>query len=166
MFRYPTYKVCLRLVLVVLVIKLQWNIIINLMFFNEETDFLLMELNTRFFMIHRLNFLYSMQLWILEIHLNHLTDICTLTKKFYPKDFSKQDIRALEYELRHYELDIKSAPRFQVSTFVELYRQLIESRRLKTYIIVTRLIRLILTLSVSINGMEDGFLADCITLFM
>ncbi|XP_022883358.1 uncharacterized protein LOC111400160 [Olea europaea var. sylvestris] len=82
--------------------------------FNEAIDYVLIELNTRFNDT-------SVELLTLSAALdprnsfesfnNH--DICTLVEKFYPADFTQQDIRTLEYELRHYELDMKAESRFK-----------------------------------------------------
>ncbi|XP_022860673.1 uncharacterized protein LOC111381159, partial [Olea europaea var. sylvestris] len=76
--------------------------------FNEVIYFVMMESNTRFNDI-------SVELLSLSTALDpkdsfRLFDsrkICTLAEKFYPQDFSKQDIITLEYELPHYELDMK-----------------------------------------------------------
>ncbi|XP_042388013.1 zinc finger MYM-type protein 1-like [Zingiber officinale] len=109
-------------------------------------------------------------------------DICKLAKKFYPEDFTNQDIVALEYELVHYKLDVMQ--NLKTSTLVELCQQLTESGRSKVYIMLTRLIHLVLTLPVSTatterafsamkhvktalrNKMEDDFLEDCLTLYI
>lgn len=61
--------------------------------------------------------------------------------------------------MQHYELDMKSDPCFQVSTLVELCRILTESGMSETYIIAIKLIRLILTLPVSIATTERAFSA-------
>ncbi|XP_073119620.1 uncharacterized protein [Henckelia pumila] len=109
-------------------------------------------------------------------------DICKLATKFYPEDFTDQDIIALEYELIHFKLDVMQ--NLKVSTLVELCQQLTESERSKVYVMLTRLIHLVLTLHVSAatterafsamkhvktslrNKMEDDFLADCLTLYI
>ncbi|XP_075507874.1 uncharacterized protein LOC142544722 [Primulina tabacum] len=109
-------------------------------------------------------------------------DICKLAKKFYPGDFTDQEIVALEYELIHYKLDVMQ--NLKVSTLVELCQQLTESGRSSVYVMLTRLIYLVLTLPVSTatterafsamkhvktalrNKMEDDFLADCLTLYI
>ena len=127
-----------------------------------------------------------MWLWIPKIHLNHSIgdDICTLAKKFYLEDFNSQNIYALEYELKYYVHDVILEQRFQVSTLVELCQEFTNSGRSNTYIMITRLIHLVLTLPVSIattertflamkllkttlrNKMEDDFLTDCMTLYI
>ncbi|XP_075473385.1 uncharacterized protein LOC142504397 [Primulina tabacum] len=74
-------------------------------------------------------------------------DICKLAKKFYPGDFTDQEIVALEYELIHYKLDVMQ--NLKVFTLVELCQQLTESGRSSVYVMLTRLIHLVLTLPVS-----------------
>ena len=151
--------------------------------FNEAIDFILMELNTRFNEL-------SVELLSLSVALDpknsfesfNSDDICKLAKKFYPEDFTNQDIVTLEYELIHYKLDVMH--KFKVSTLVELCQQLTESGRSEVYVMLTRLIHLVLTLPVSTatterafsamkhvktalrNKMEDDFLADCLTLYV
>ncbi|XP_075489532.1 uncharacterized protein LOC142528375 [Primulina tabacum] len=151
--------------------------------FRESIDFILMELNTRFNES-------SVELLSLSTALDpknsfdsfNSDDICKLAKKFYPGDFTDQEIVALEYELIHYKLDVMQ--NLKVSTLVELCQQLTESRRSSVYVMLTRLIHLVLTLPVSTatterafsamkhvktalrNKMEDDFLADCLTLYI
>ncbi|XP_042423624.1 zinc finger MYM-type protein 1-like [Zingiber officinale] len=128
-------------------------------------DSILMELNTRFNES-------SMELLSLSTALDpknsfdsiNSDDICKLAKKFYPEDFTMQNLK--------------------VSTLVKLCQQLTESGRSKVYIMLTRLIHLILTLPVSTatterafsamkhvktalrNKMEGDFLEDCLTLYI
>ncbi|XP_075499096.1 uncharacterized protein LOC142537471 [Primulina tabacum] len=151
--------------------------------FNAAIDFILMELNTRFNES-------SVELLSLSTALGpknsfdsfNSDDICKLAKKFYPGDFTDQEIVALEYELIHYKLDVMQ--NLKVSTLVELCQQLTESGRSSVNVMLTRLIHLVLTLPVSTatterafsamkhvktalrNKMEDDFLADCLTLYI
>ncbi|XP_042471469.1 uncharacterized protein LOC122053481 [Zingiber officinale] len=146
-------------------------------------DFILMELNTLFNES-------SMELLSLSSALDpknsfksiNIDDICKLAMKFYPEDFTNQDIIALKYELVHYKLDV--IQNLKASTLVELCQQLTESGRSKVYVMLTRLIHLLLTLPVSIatterafstmknvkialrNKMEDEFLENCLTLYI
>ncbi|XP_075515351.1 uncharacterized protein LOC142549991 [Primulina tabacum] len=150
--------------------------------FNAAIDFILMELNTRFNES-------SVELLSLSTALDpknsfdsfNSDDICKLATKFYPGDFTDQEIVALEYELIHYKLDVMQ--NLKISTLVELCQQLTESGRSNVYVMLTRLIHLVLTLPVSTstiergfsamkhvkttlrNKMEDEFLADCLTLY-
>ncbi|XP_075524471.1 uncharacterized protein LOC142556855 [Primulina tabacum] len=80
--------------------------------------FILMELNTRFNES-------SVELLSLSTALDpknpfdsfNSDDICKLAKKFYPGDFTDQEIVALEYELIHYKLDVMQ--NLKVSTLVD-----------------------------------------------
>ncbi|XP_075481078.1 uncharacterized protein LOC142521773 [Primulina tabacum] len=151
--------------------------------FNAAIDFILMELNTRFNES-------SVELLSLSTALDpknsfdsfNSDDICKLAKKFYPGDFTDQEIVALEYELIHYKLDVMQ--NLKVSTLIKLCQQLTESGRSSVYVMLNRLIHLVLTLPVSTsttervfsamkhvktalrNKMEDDFLADCLTLYI
>ncbi|XP_073138886.1 uncharacterized protein [Henckelia pumila] len=153
--------------------------------FNKAIDFLLMELSTRFNET-------SVELLSLTSALDpknsfesfNIDDICKLAEKFYPQDFTKQDIYSLRIELQHYQRDVISDRRFQVSTLSELCHELVASRRSETYVMLTRLIYLVLTFPVSTatverafsamkhvktaisNKMEDGFLADCVIIYI
>ncbi|XP_022883564.1 uncharacterized protein LOC111400380 [Olea europaea var. sylvestris] len=121
--------------------------------FNEAIDFQMMELNTRFNEL-------SVELLSLTVALDPRNsfesfngdDIFKLAEKFYPCDFSQQELHSL--------------------------------RRSENYIVLTKLIRLVLTLPVSIatterafsavkhvktaihNRMEDEFFADCMMLYI
>lgn len=85
--------------------------------YNKAIYFLLMELNTRFNET-------SVELFSLSSSLDpknsfesfDMDDICNLAEKFYPRDFTKQDIYSLRIELHHYQSDVISDPRFQVSS--------------------------------------------------
>ncbi|XP_042460668.1 zinc finger MYM-type protein 1-like [Zingiber officinale] len=126
--------------------------------FNAAIDFILMELNTRFNES-------SVELLSLSTALDpknsfesiNIDDICKLAMKFYPEDFTNQDIIALKYELVHYKLDV--IQNLKASTLVDLCQQLTESRRSKVYVMLTRLIHLVLTLPVSTATTERAFSA-------
>ncbi|KAL8556321.1 hypothetical protein ACS0TY_003944 [Phlomoides rotata] len=119
-----------------------------------------MELNTRFNDV-------SVELLSLSVTLYpknsfesfNSDDICKLARKFYPGDFTDQDIVSLEYELIHYKHDVIMKQEFQVYTLVELCQLLTKSGRSNVYVMLTRLIRLVLTLSVSTATTERAFLA-------
>ncbi|XP_022897843.1 uncharacterized protein LOC111411555 [Olea europaea var. sylvestris] len=103
-------------------------------------------------------------------------------KKFYPEYFKQQDIYCLKVELQHYQNDVISEPRFQVPILSDFCRKLVASRRRESYVLLTKLICLVLTLPISTatmerafsamkhvktkirNKMDDDFLADCLTL--
>ncbi|XP_075524545.1 uncharacterized protein LOC142556946 [Primulina tabacum] len=105
--------------------------------FNAAIDFILMELNTRFNES-------SVELLSLSTALDpknsfdsfNSDDICKLATKFYPGDFTDQEIVALEYELINYKLDVMQ--NLKVSTLVELCQQLTESRQSNVYVMLTR----------------------------
>ena len=39
-----------------------------------------------------------------------IDNICKIVQKFYPSDFSEQEMIHLKYELQHYELDVPNHP--------------------------------------------------------
>ncbi|XP_022847532.1 uncharacterized protein LOC111370053 [Olea europaea var. sylvestris] len=151
--------------------------------FNAAIDFQMMELDTRFNET-------SIELLSLSTALDpknsfesfNMDNICKLAEKFYPENFKQQDIYCLKVELQHYQNDVISEPRFQVPTLSDLCRELVASRRSESYVILTKLICLVLTLPVSTaiverafsamkhvktkirNKMDDDFLTDCLTL--
>ncbi|XP_059663770.1 uncharacterized protein LOC132309483 [Cornus florida] len=105
--------------------------------------------------------------------------ICNLVGKFYSKDF-QDEMRALRIQLENYKINILHHPSFQtLSTISDLYKMLAKTRKIETYYLIDKLIRLILTLPVSTatierafsamkrvktklrNKMADEFLADC-----
>ncbi|TVU22346.1 hypothetical protein EJB05_32035, partial [Eragrostis curvula] len=115
----------------------------------------------------------------------NIDNVCSLASKFYPADFTEQERANLRCQLRHYELDVPSNPRFQNLTSVaDLCRRLVETKKVDDYHLIDRLIRLVLTLPVSTatterafsamklvktrkrNKMEDGFLRSCLVLYI
>ncbi|XP_062075657.1 uncharacterized protein LOC133779756 [Humulus lupulus] len=113
-----------------------------------------------------------------------IDDICKLAKKFYPDDFSEQELAVhLRIELQHFELDIPNHPELKnLSGIHELCQGLVKRKKASVYPLIDRLIRLVLTLPVSTatterafsimkiiktklrNKMEDNFLSDCLTI--
>ncbi|KAL5736624.1 hypothetical protein ACOSQ2_031412 [Xanthoceras sorbifolium] len=93
---------------------------------------------------------------------------CTLAEKFYPRDFTGDDINALKRQLRHYKLDVICQPQFQnIASLSELCRLLVQSKRSQHYFLIDRLIRLVLTLPTSIrNKMEQEFLANSMVIYI
>ncbi|GAV77212.1 LOW QUALITY PROTEIN: Dimer_Tnp_hAT domain-containing protein, partial [Cephalotus follicularis] len=74
--------------------------------------------------------------------------ICSMMSKFYPEDFTEQEIR-LPYELQHYAVDIFQHPNFgSILTLSKLCQRLAETGKVVIYPLVDRLIRLVLTLPV------------------
>ncbi|GAV90146.1 LOW QUALITY PROTEIN: Dimer_Tnp_hAT domain-containing protein, partial [Cephalotus follicularis] len=81
--------------------------------------------------------------------------ICSLVSKFYYEDFTEEQIR-LPYELQHYTVDIFQHRNFN-STLSELCQRLAETGKAVIYPLVDRLIRHVLTLSVSTAITERAF---------
>jgi hypothetical protein len=154
--------------------------------FNITIDFQLQELDNRFGE-------KAMELLTLSSALNpkdayksfKIDDICILAEKYYPLDFSEQEKINLKYQLRYFELDVLTKPTLQnLSSIAELCQGLAKTEKSKTYYLIDRLIRLILTLPVSTatterafsamkivktrlcNKMEDDFLANSLVLYI
>ena len=89
-----------------------------------------------------------------------MDDICSLAKKFYPHDFTPNEVLALRRELEHYQIDALSDPRFQnMASLSELCRRFVETIKSQHYLLIDRLIRLVLTLPVSTATTERAFSA-------
>jgi hypothetical protein len=68
-----------------------------------------------------------------------IDDVCTLASKFYPADFSDQEIVKLRCQLQHYELDVPTNPKFQDLTSVgDLCRRLEETKKSEDYYLIDR----------------------------
>jgi len=113
-------------------------------------------------------------------------DICLLVNKFYHEDFSNQEKIYLRFQLQHYELDILNHPKLKefMSSIVDSCQGLVETEKSTIYPLIDRLIRLILTLSISIatakwilsamkivrtklrKRMEDDFLANYLIVYI
>ena len=90
----------------------------------------------------------------------NIDDICKLVMKYYPLDFTDQEKIQLKAELQHYELDVRNHPSFKkVSKLSALCKGLHDTGKSKSYPLVDRLIRLILTLPVSTASSERAFSA-------
>ncbi|KAL5861691.1 hypothetical protein ACOSQ4_002987 [Xanthoceras sorbifolium] len=129
--------------------------------FNAIIDFHLMELNNKFTD-------KTVELLTLSEALNPVNGfksfsidaICTLAKKFYPQDFTGDDINALKRQLEHYKLDVLCQPQFQnIASLSELCRLLVQSKRSQHYFLIDRLFRLVLTLPVFTATTERAFSA-------
>ncbi|GAV56929.1 Dimer_Tnp_hAT domain-containing protein, partial [Cephalotus follicularis] len=87
-------------------------------------------------------------------------DICKLAAKFYPDDFTEQEKLYLRIQLQHYELDVPNhAELKKLLTIAELSHGLVKTEKSEIYHLVFKLIRLVLTLPVSIATIERSFLA-------
>ncbi|KAH9717836.1 TTF-type domain-containing protein [Citrus sinensis] len=129
--------------------------------FNAVIDFQLTEINSRLPE-------ETMELLTLSSTLDPIdgfklfdTDrICCLAEKFYPHDFTTNEILALRRELEHYKFDVLSHPLFQkVTSLSELCRRLIETKKSQHYFLIDRLIHLELILPVSTAATERAFSA-------
>uniref|UniRef100_A0A453B994 DUF4371 domain-containing protein n=2 Tax=Aegilops tauschii subsp. strangulata TaxID=200361 RepID=A0A453B994_AEGTS len=85
-------------------------------------------------------------------------DICELVKKYYPADFTQQEIYGLEQQLKHFVVDASNDKELKnVSTLTNLCRYLFETGRHSIYNLIDRLLRLLLTLPVSTASAERAF---------
>ncbi|ESR59275.1 hypothetical protein CICLE_v10018323mg, partial [Citrus x clementina] len=129
--------------------------------FNAVIDFQLMELNSRFSE-------QTVELLTLSSALDpvdgfksfDIDNICSLAEKFYPHDFTPNEVLALRRELEHYQIDVLSHPQFQnMASLSELCRRFVETMKSQHYLLIDRLIRLVLTLLVSTAITERAFSA-------
>ena len=145
-----------------------------------------MELNNRFTN-------KTMEVLTLSFALNHVdsfksfnvNDICNLVERFYPRDFTQSEILTLRRQLECFQIDVLRLVEFQyISSLSELCRKLVETRKSQIYFLINRLIRLVLTLHVSVatterafsamkliktplrNKMENKFLSDCMVIYI
>ncbi|KAL5813498.1 hypothetical protein ACOSQ4_024139 [Xanthoceras sorbifolium] len=96
-----------------------------------------------------------------------LNVICTLVEKFYPQNFTRDDINALKRQLRHYKLDVLCQLQFQnIASLSELCCSLVQNKRSQHYFLIDRLLCLVLTLYTSIrNKMEQEFLTNSMFIY-
>ena len=67
--------------------------------------------------------------------------VCSLASKFYPADFEEQERENLRCQLRHYEHDIPTHPKFQnLTTISELCQQLANTGKNDDYHLIDRYI--------------------------
>uniref|UniRef100_A0ACD5XAN1 Uncharacterized protein n=1 Tax=Avena sativa TaxID=4498 RepID=A0ACD5XAN1_AVESA len=85
-------------------------------------------------------------------------NICEMVKKYYPADFSQQEIYGLEQQLKHFIVDVSNDSELKkVSTLTNLCRCLVESGRHSIYNLIDRLLWLLVTLPVSMASAERAF---------
>jgi hypothetical protein len=129
--------------------------------FNTAIDFQLQELNCRFGE-------RAVKLLILSSALDRkdgyksfkIDDICSLANVYYPLDFSEQKKINLGLQLNYFELDVQNDLKLQnLSSVAELCQGLAETGKSKTYYLIDRLIRLVLTLPMSTATIERAFSA-------
>ncbi|XP_025647734.1 uncharacterized protein [Arachis hypogaea] len=87
----------------------------------------------------------------------NIEEISKLAEKFYPLDFPSNELNILKSQLQHYQHDIPNHLK-GIGTLSELCNKLQETEKSRTYHIVDRLIRLVLTLPVSTTTTERAFL--------
>ncbi|QHN95323.1 Zinc finger MYM-type protein [Arachis hypogaea] len=88
----------------------------------------------------------------------NIEEISKLAEKFYPLDFPSNELNILKSQLQHYQHDIPNHLK-GISTLSELCNKLQETGKSRTYHMVDRLIRLVLTLPVSTATTERTFSA-------
>jgi len=115
----------------------------------------------------------------------NIDNICTLVEKYYPVDFSSQERAQLECQLPHFQIDVCNSPELkELSTLAVVTSELFKTGKYSSYPMVDRLLRLVLTLSVSTATTErcflamklaktrlrctmgDGFLRDCLVIYI
>ncbi|XP_021770498.1 zinc finger MYM-type protein 1-like [Chenopodium quinoa] len=90
----------------------------------------------------------------------NIEHICKLARDFYPIDFTEHEKDHLSYELQHYWLDIPIHPVLKnLTTLGDLCQGLVTTEKIKDYPLVSRLIRLVLTLPASTATTERAFSA-------
>ncbi|XP_062116579.1 uncharacterized protein LOC133830587 [Humulus lupulus] len=81
-----------------------------------------------------------------------------VAKKFYPHDFSEQEVVRLRIELQHFVLDIPNHPELHnLSSIHKLCQDLVKTKKAIMYPLIDRLLRLVLTLPVSTTTTERAF---------
>ncbi|CAN1301901.1 Zinc finger MYM-type protein 1 [Linum perenne] len=152
--------------------------------FNQCIDFQLAALNSRFNES-------SIRLLQLSVALDPRNSFCSfneeyiykLAEEFYPKDFEDYEMHCLRSELRFYNTHVVQNQEYTVPSLAKLLEKLVETGMDLHYKMISRLMRLVLTLPVSTattersfsamkfvktdirNRMSDGFLEDCLTIF-
>ena len=88
------------------------------------------------------------------------SEICKVVEKYYPADFNQQEKLRLEYQLKHFVVDASNSEELKnIATIAELCRCLVATGRHRTSNMIDRLLRLLLTLSVSTASAERVFLS-------
>ncbi|XP_016165275.1 zinc finger MYM-type protein 1-like [Arachis ipaensis] len=88
----------------------------------------------------------------------NIEEISKLAEKFYPLDFPSNELNILKSQLQHYQHDIPNHLK-GIGTLSKLCNKLQETGKSRTYHMVDRLIRLVLTLPVSTATTEKAFSA-------
>ncbi|XP_026423012.1 uncharacterized protein LOC113318911 isoform X2 [Papaver somniferum] len=87
-----------------------------------------------------------------------IDSLCSLAERFYPEDFTEQEVCVLRSQLQHYKIDVVDNPDFgNMTTVADLCQRLVETGKSNAYNLIDRLIRLVLTLPVSTASAERVF---------
>ncbi|XP_076946237.1 uncharacterized protein LOC143617619 [Bidens hawaiensis] len=125
--------------------------------FTNTLDKQLHELNSRF--NEHVMELLSLSSRLVSKEIN-VDKICLLVEKYYPEDFTKQEMIHLRYQLGFFSVEKTNDTELSgVSTISELCKSLVETQMRETYYLVDRVVRLILTLPVSTATTERGLSA-------
>ena len=119
------------------------------------------------------------------MNLFKVSDICSLVDNFYPIDFTNDENNDLKKELDLYKYDVVQHLRFKnLKNISELCQWIVRTRKSEYYLLIYRVVKFVLTLSVSTatterafsamnviktdirNKMEDQFLLDTMMLFI
>jgi len=85
-------------------------------------------------------------------------DICKMVGKYYPADFTQQDMIGLEHQLNHFAHDASNSEDLKkIPTLTALCRCLVVTGRHMIYNLLDRLLRLLITLPVSTASAESAF---------
>uniref|UniRef100_A0ACD5YLJ1 Uncharacterized protein n=1 Tax=Avena sativa TaxID=4498 RepID=A0ACD5YLJ1_AVESA len=85
-------------------------------------------------------------------------NICDLVKKYYPSDFSQQDIYGLEQQLKPFVVDVSNNEELKyIPTLIDLCHCLVETGRDTIYNLIVRLLHLLVILPVSTASAERAF---------
>ncbi|XP_042952238.1 uncharacterized protein LOC122289323 [Carya illinoinensis] len=127
--------------------------------FNVTINFQMQELDNRFSEGTKRLFTLSSALDPKDVYKSfNIDDICCLVEDYYPLDFSENEKINLRFQLKHFEVDVFSNPMFQdLRSIADLCRKLLEIEKSKTYYLIDRLVRLILTLPMSTATSERAF---------
>ena len=86
------------------------------------------------------------------------SEICKMQIQSLPADFNNQERIGLESQLKHFAVDASTSEDLKnISTLAELCRCLVITGRVKTFNLIERLLRLLLTLPVSTASAEHAF---------
>ncbi|GKE76668.1 zinc finger MYM-type protein 1-like protein, partial [Tanacetum coccineum] len=123
--------------------------------------------------------------WATPENIREERSICLLVEKCYPADFTEQERVRLKYELELLNISMKENLHLShISTLAGLCISFVKTEKRKSYCMIDRLIRLVLTLPVSTatterafstmkicknrlrNKMADDFLADNLVVYI